>query len=182
MATDHVNSEIQLNDLNAGEPTGLEPESPETESMSSFTVDSSNADPAEVTVQQTDIATLDSDSASGLSAEWSESPYDARRVELEEGRRGFGFSLSGGVMSPLGHVPLFIASVDPHGPAAKTGMLQPGDRIVAINGEEYGREIPQRCGDCHQGCLWTDHVRCHARRREHSRFHCNGLKNFNMLF
>ncbi|XP_070563120.1 disks large homolog 1-like isoform X2 [Ptychodera flava] len=129
-----------------------------------------------------DIATLDSDSASGLSAEWSESPYDARRVELEEGRRGFGFSLSGGVMSPLGHVPLFIASVDPHGPAAKTGMLQPGDRIVAINGEEYGREIPQRCGDCHQGCLWTDHVRCHARRREHSRFHCNGLKNFNMLF
>ncbi|XP_077996399.1 multiple PDZ domain protein-like [Glandiceps talaboti] len=135
MATGDDNDSVLLQELNiTGDPDDIDTQ--ETGSSSSSNVDN-ECEADIITVDQADAATYDSnsDSASALSAEWSEISSDTRRVELEEGRSGFGFSISGGVMSPLGHVPLFIASVDPHGPAAKTELMKPGDRILAINGE-----------------------------------------------
>ncbi|XP_077862717.1 uncharacterized protein LOC144344793 [Saccoglossus kowalevskii] len=128
-------SDIQLRELNITEAESdveeidvknieqCEIEKAETASVTSSTNDSGSGD---INNEQADAANFDSNSdsasASGVSAEWSECTGDIRRVELQEGRRGFGFSISGGVMSPLGHVPLFVASVDQHGHAAKTSM------------------------------------------------------------
>lgn len=44
-----------------------------------------------------------------------------------------GISVAGGVGSPHGNVPLFIATMDTNGLAAKTQQLQTGDRILSIN-------------------------------------------------
>uniref|UniRef100_A0A667XQ12 PDZ domain-containing protein n=1 Tax=Myripristis murdjan TaxID=586833 RepID=A0A667XQ12_9TELE len=44
-----------------------------------------------------------------------------------------GISVAGGVGSPHGNVPLFIAAMDTDGLAAKTHQLQTGDRIISIN-------------------------------------------------
>ncbi|XP_077869203.1 multiple PDZ domain protein-like [Saccoglossus kowalevskii] len=58
-----------------------------------------------------------------------------RRVELHKGPNdSLGLSIAGGLGSPLGDVPLFIASIQPVGLAAKSGKLRVGDRIVNING------------------------------------------------
>uniref|UniRef100_A0A8D3AMY1 PDZ domain-containing protein n=1 Tax=Scophthalmus maximus TaxID=52904 RepID=A0A8D3AMY1_SCOMX len=45
-----------------------------------------------------------------------------------------GISVAGGVGSPHGNVPLFIATIDTNGLAAKTQQLQRGDQIIAVNG------------------------------------------------
>ncbi|XP_077981370.1 multiple PDZ domain protein-like [Glandiceps talaboti] len=59
-----------------------------------------------------------------------------RRVEFHKGPNdSLGLSVAGGVGSPLGDVPLFIASLQPNGLAAKSGKLRIGDRVVSINGE-----------------------------------------------
>uniref|UniRef100_A0A3B5MA39 PDZ domain-containing protein n=1 Tax=Xiphophorus couchianus TaxID=32473 RepID=A0A3B5MA39_9TELE len=44
-----------------------------------------------------------------------------------------GIGLAGGRSSPHGNVPLFIASMDTNGLAAKTWKLETGDRILSIN-------------------------------------------------
>uniref|UniRef100_A0A3Q3L277 PDZ domain-containing protein n=1 Tax=Mastacembelus armatus TaxID=205130 RepID=A0A3Q3L277_9TELE len=44
-----------------------------------------------------------------------------------------GIGVAGGVGSPHGNVPLFIATMDTNGPAAKT-QLKRGDQIIAVNG------------------------------------------------
>uniref|UniRef100_A0A8C4Q2M7 PDZ domain-containing protein n=1 Tax=Eptatretus burgeri TaxID=7764 RepID=A0A8C4Q2M7_EPTBU len=53
-------------------------------------------------------------------------------VELEQGSRGYGFSLRGGREYGL-H--LFILRLAEDGPASRTGKLRVGDQIVEINGE-----------------------------------------------
>uniref|UniRef100_UPI00358E25E6 membrane-associated guanylate kinase, WW and PDZ domain-containing protein 1-like n=1 Tax=Myxine glutinosa TaxID=7769 RepID=UPI00358E25E6 len=53
-------------------------------------------------------------------------------VELEQGPRGYGFSLRGGREYGL-H--LFILRLAEDGPASRTGKLRIGDQIVEINGE-----------------------------------------------
>uniref|UniRef100_A0A3B3X6P7 PDZ domain-containing protein n=1 Tax=Poecilia mexicana TaxID=48701 RepID=A0A3B3X6P7_9TELE len=45
-----------------------------------------------------------------------------------------GISLAGGVSSPHGNAPLFIASMDTDGLAAKTWKLEVSDQIIAVNG------------------------------------------------
>ncbi|KAL4641509.1 multiple PDZ domain protein isoform X4 [Arapaima gigas] len=45
-----------------------------------------------------------------------------------------GISVAGGVGSPLGDVPIFIAMMHPTGLAAQTQQLRMGDRILAISG------------------------------------------------
>ncbi|XP_072239434.1 multiple PDZ domain protein [Leuresthes tenuis] len=44
-----------------------------------------------------------------------------------------GIRVAGGVGSPHGNIPLFIATMDTNGLAAKTRKLQTGDRILSIN-------------------------------------------------
>ncbi|KAF3687604.1 Multiple PDZ domain protein Multi-PDZ domain protein 1 [Channa argus] len=44
-----------------------------------------------------------------------------------------GMSVAGGMGSPHGNIPLFIAAMDTNGLAAKTQQLQTGDRILSIN-------------------------------------------------
>ncbi len=48
-----------------------------------------------------------------------------REVEIDrEGSSSLGLSIAGGLGSPLGDVPLIIASMQPDGAAAKTARLQ----------------------------------------------------------
>ncbi|XP_035808484.2 multiple PDZ domain protein isoform X2 [Amphiprion ocellaris] len=59
---------------------------------------------------------------------------DIRKVIIQKGPcDSLGISVAGGVGSPHGNVPLFIASMDTNGLAAKTQKLQTGDRILSIN-------------------------------------------------
>ncbi|XP_036874522.2 multiple PDZ domain protein isoform X9 [Manis javanica] len=58
-----------------------------------------------------------------------------RTVEIKKGPAdSLGISIAGGVGSPLGDVPIFIAMMHPHGVAAQTQKLRVGDRIVTICG------------------------------------------------
>ncbi|XP_043917171.1 multiple PDZ domain protein isoform X3 [Protopterus annectens] len=58
-----------------------------------------------------------------------------RTVEIKkEPSDLLGISIAGGVGSPLGDVPIFIAMMHPNGVAAQTQKLRVGDRIVSISG------------------------------------------------
>ncbi|XP_010177107.1 PREDICTED: multiple PDZ domain protein-like [Mesitornis unicolor] len=58
-----------------------------------------------------------------------------RTVEIKKGPAdSLGASIAGGVGSPLGDVPIFIAMMHPNGVAAQTQKLKVGDRIVSICG------------------------------------------------
>ncbi|KAG1952473.1 multiple PDZ domain protein [Pimephales promelas] len=60
---------------------------------------------------------------------------DIRTVEFTKGPSdSLGISIAGGVGSPLGDVPIFIAMMNPSGLAAQTQKLLIGDRIVSICG------------------------------------------------
>ncbi|XP_072443051.1 multiple PDZ domain protein isoform X5 [Chiloscyllium punctatum] len=59
-----------------------------------------------------------------------------RTVEFNKGPAdSLGISIAGGVGSPLGDVPIFIAMMQPNGVAAQTHKLRIGDRIVSICGK-----------------------------------------------
>ncbi|XP_071953522.1 multiple PDZ domain protein-like isoform X2 [Antedon mediterranea] len=59
---------------------------------------------------------------------------DMRRVELiKEPNRSLGLSIAGGVGSPLGDVPIFIANIQPGGIADSNGSLKAGDQLLTIN-------------------------------------------------
>ncbi|XP_035004488.2 multiple PDZ domain protein isoform X3 [Hippoglossus stenolepis] len=71
------------------------------------------------------------------SQECPESPeqQDTRAVEFTKGPSdSLGISIAGGVGSPLGDIPIFIAMMNPVGLAAQTQQLKIGDRIVSICG------------------------------------------------
>ncbi|NWS12088.1 MPDZ protein, partial [Pachyramphus minor] len=58
-----------------------------------------------------------------------------RTVEIKKSPTdSLGVSIAGGVGSPLGDVPIFIAMMHPNGVAAQTQKLRVGDRIVSICG------------------------------------------------
>ncbi|XP_028985124.1 multiple PDZ domain protein isoform X3 [Betta splendens] len=60
---------------------------------------------------------------------------DTRTVEFSKGPSdSLGISIAGGVGSPLGDIPIFIAMINPVGLAAQTKRLKIGDRIVSICG------------------------------------------------
>ncbi|XP_076875045.1 multiple PDZ domain protein isoform X3 [Brachyhypopomus gauderio] len=60
---------------------------------------------------------------------------DVRMVEITKGPAdSLGISIAGGLGSPLGDVPIFIAMMDPAGLAAQTHKLRVGDRILSICG------------------------------------------------
>ncbi|XP_016414648.1 multiple PDZ domain protein-like [Sinocyclocheilus rhinocerous] len=61
---------------------------------------------------------------------------DVRTAEFTKGPSdSLGISIAGGVGSPLGDVPIFIAMMNPSGLAAQTQKLWIGDRIVSICGD-----------------------------------------------
>ncbi|XP_031449051.1 multiple PDZ domain protein isoform X1 [Phasianus colchicus] len=58
-----------------------------------------------------------------------------RTIEIKKGPGdSLGVSIAGGVGSPLGDIPIFIAMMHPNGLAAHTQKLRVGDRIVSICG------------------------------------------------
>lgn len=60
---------------------------------------------------------------------------DTRTVEFTKGPSdSLGISIAGGVGSPLGDIPIFIAMMNPVGLAAQTQKLKIGDRMVSICG------------------------------------------------
>ncbi|XP_039613936.1 multiple PDZ domain protein-like [Polypterus senegalus] len=79
--------------------------------------------------------TTASDCNSGLRRRASSDRAALRTVELtKEPTDCLGISIAGGVGSPLGDVPIFIAMMHPTGVAAQTQKLRVGDRIVSICG------------------------------------------------
>ncbi|XP_075946192.1 multiple PDZ domain protein [Anarhichas minor] len=59
---------------------------------------------------------------------------DAKQVIIQKGAcDSLGISVAGGAGSPHDNVPLFIATMDTDGLAAKTQQLQAGDRLLCIN-------------------------------------------------
>lgn len=56
-------------------------------------------------------------------------------IILDRTQKGLGFSIVGGVNSMHGDLPIFVKSIFNNGAAKLDGRLQPGDRIVAVNGE-----------------------------------------------
>ncbi|XP_040398320.1 multiple PDZ domain protein isoform X14 [Cygnus olor] len=72
---------------------------------------------------------------SGLKKNTSSEIQGLRTVEIKKGPAdSLGVSIAGGVGSPLGDVPIFIAMMHPNGLAAQTQKLRVGDRIVNICG------------------------------------------------
>ncbi|XP_077445158.1 LOW QUALITY PROTEIN: multiple PDZ domain protein-like [Stigmatopora argus] len=60
---------------------------------------------------------------------------DVRTVEFAKGPGdSLGVSIAGGLGSPLGNIPIFIAMMNPVGLAAQTRKLMVGDRIISICG------------------------------------------------
>merc|ERR1719244_522148 len=54
-------------------------------------------------------------------------------VELQQGQRGFGFSIRGG--REFHSMPLFVLRMAVDGPATQDGRLQVGDQLIEINGQ-----------------------------------------------
>ncbi|XP_068278490.1 multiple PDZ domain protein isoform X3 [Nyctibius grandis] len=72
---------------------------------------------------------------SGLKKNTTSEVQELRTVEIKKGPAdSLGVSIAGGVGSPLGDVPIFIAMMHPNGVAAQTLKLRVGDRIVSICG------------------------------------------------
>ncbi|XP_071587869.1 multiple PDZ domain protein isoform X15 [Heliangelus exortis] len=72
---------------------------------------------------------------SGLKKNTTSEIQGLRTVEIKKGPAdSLGVSIAGGVGSPLGDVPIFIAMMNPNGVAAQTQKLRVGDRIVSICG------------------------------------------------
>ncbi|XP_076219206.1 multiple PDZ domain protein isoform X3 [Aptenodytes patagonicus] len=72
---------------------------------------------------------------SGLKKNTTSEIQGLRTVEIKKGPAdSLGVSIAGGVGSPLGDVPIFIAMMHPNGVAAQTQKLRVGDRIVSICG------------------------------------------------
>ncbi|KAM9262017.1 multiple PDZ domain protein [Morus bassanus] len=72
---------------------------------------------------------------SGLKKSTASEIQGLRTVEIKKGPAdSLGVSIAGGVGSPLGDVPIFIAMMHPNGVAAQTQKLRVGDRIVSICG------------------------------------------------
>ncbi|XP_041076889.1 multiple PDZ domain protein isoform X3 [Polyodon spathula] len=75
------------------------------------------------------------DSDNGQKSHTSSELEVLRTVEFTKGPTdSLGISIAGGVGSPLGDVPIFIAMMHPTGVAAQTQKLKVGDRIVSICG------------------------------------------------
>ncbi|XP_048786928.1 multiple PDZ domain protein isoform X2 [Lagopus muta] len=72
---------------------------------------------------------------SGLKKNTASEIQGLRTVEIKKGPAdSLGVSIAGGVGSPLGDIPIFIAMMHPNGVAAQTQKLRVGDRIVSICG------------------------------------------------
>ncbi|KAM9167184.1 multiple PDZ domain protein [Mergus octosetaceus] len=72
---------------------------------------------------------------SGLKKTSASEIQGLRTVEIKKGPAdSLGVSIAGGVGSPLGDVPIFIAMMHPNGVAAQTQKIRVGDRIVSICG------------------------------------------------
>lgn len=118
---------------------------------------------------------------------------DSRKVIIEKGPcDSLGISVAGGVGSPHDNVPLFIATMDTNGLAAKTQQLQTGDRILSINDVSMEGMTHVQAGVLlknapgtvslqvavgSDGCSTKDHNDMHARTTSQSsslpRFHNN---------
>ncbi|KAM8843299.1 multiple PDZ domain protein-like isoform 2-T2 [Synchiropus picturatus] len=72
---------------------------------------------------------------------------NVRQVTMAKGPcESLGISLAGGVGSPHGNVPIFIATMDTKGLAAKTQQLQTGDMILSINDVSMEGMTHVHCG------------------------------------
>lgn len=82
-----------------------------------------------------DSANLHDDPDKLIRSADSPEQQDTRTVEFTKGPTdSLGISIAGGVGSPLGDIPIFIAMMNPVGVAAQTQKLKIGDRIVSICG------------------------------------------------
>lgn len=81
------------------------------------------------------IHTSESSESSAKKSALASEIQGLRTVEIKKGPAdALGLSIAGGVGSPLGDVPIFIAMMHPNGVAAQTQKLRVGDRIITICG------------------------------------------------
>jgi len=61
--------------------------------------------------------------------------FDTFRIYLEKTDSGLGFSITGGIDSPVdtGDIHIYISKIIPGGAAEQQGQLRPGDAVLAIN-------------------------------------------------
>ena len=64
-----------------------------------------------------------------------ETEGEVEEILLNKGERGFGFSIIGGIDTPVKAV--FVKTILPDGPADKDGRLRITDRILAVNGRDF---------------------------------------------
>ena len=58
-------------------------------------------------------------------------------VRLHKGHGGLGFTIVGGVGSPLGDLPIMVKDILKDGAAWNNGQLQSGDEILSVNGVSF---------------------------------------------
>ncbi|XP_046888504.1 ras-associating and dilute domain-containing protein-like [Hypomesus transpacificus] len=143
-------------------PHSLEPLDPETEHpyggrgregqppWSSFT----SGDHQEDDVFEEDFLSADCTDSSLLGEEVEEADQEVFTLELQRGERGLGLALVDARDTPLRMSGIFIRSVVPDSPAARSRRLGPGDRILAVNGVSLvgldyhrGKELIQGSGE-----------------------------------
>ncbi|XP_078461558.1 multiple PDZ domain protein-like isoform X1 [Lampetra planeri] len=80
------------------------------------------------------LSPTSSQATSGL--ETPQQQQQIRTVELtKDPNDSLGISIAGGMGSPLGDVPVFIAMIQADGIAARTQKLKVGDQLISVNGE-----------------------------------------------
>uniref|UniRef100_A0A6Q2X8A2 Multiple PDZ domain crumbs cell polarity complex component n=1 Tax=Esox lucius TaxID=8010 RepID=A0A6Q2X8A2_ESOLU len=90
-----------------------------------------------LSINQEDVRNATQESVAALLKVIPE-PLDNQEIRTVEFTKGptdsLGISIAGGVGSPLGDVPIFIAMMNPTGLAAQTNKLKMGDRMVSVCG------------------------------------------------
>ncbi|XP_032822123.2 multiple PDZ domain protein-like isoform X1 [Petromyzon marinus] len=97
---------------------------------------SGSSSSSEPTPSRSDGTLSPTSSQATSGSETPQQQQQIRTVELtKDPNDSLGISIAGGMGSPLGDVPVFIAMIQADGIAARTQKLKVGDQLISVNGE-----------------------------------------------